>query len=783
MMIPNMPFLPLRPGPQFRTGLLTLLLSVAGTGQAAVNPQVHSQYRGETPLAQLSAGASGSGTLLYYTGDPSRPQLVVQLNHQAGSTDAVAQVYDASTLRTPYIPVQLTTTGVTLPGRLKPTVTLQGHGGWWTSQERPNYNLDIRVFGQAYAMWGESYDPVGGPGGPAAHIQPGDPAVSIRVRPGPSGWPRWDERRLLPGFGNSGYIRYNYAERKCDGPLQQDPGLTPLWPYVAATGGYEQPSGQLRAPLVVDWTKARITHVSELVTVRQQNCSYAIYSVAPVQDGPVNRTDFESPFAFYDLSGAGQGRPNLVLRTERYFPQDRFSTGLDARQAGVPVPRDFQTVRYSWRTAPGDGQWNYKIEVQGSEPYTGTTPLGDGRVRVDAPPYETYPTWVTQRPWPVVTFAAAENTTRRSSEGIYTYSPRELGVPYLLGNALANDPRAFSAIETGFRGEYRFNTRAAPQLYLSSLDGRIHLLGAEGGVWPLGPDRQITVDALGGSRYINHWRLQQGRVRVRELARIGQSLLLLSDHQLAITETTVPEASWTGAPPTTPQNWRAFRTLTGSDVIQPKPDLQAWFGKQPGRTRQYTGVTVGEAHPVPDGLQFDLNVQAIEKRQGTLAIPALDRLAPGRYTIQVTRQGLTVQPQVPARLEGSASAASLTLNTPAWVNVTLRNVGTQVWTGPADLRIGRSAVHHWDTLSLPGRSQQTLRLAWTPLRPGAQPIVLSGIGTELQLGTVEIAPPPARLNDVWQLYRGAAPAEWTVAMLGALTLAGILAGLMIWRRQ
>lgn len=773
--------LPLRLAPFLRAWLWTLLVASA-PGLAAVAPQVHVEYHGELPLAQLTAGASGSGTLLYYTSAPERPQLIVQLDHTVGSTDAVARVYDASTLRTPYIPVQLGATDVTLPGRLKPTLTLIGHGGWWTRAQQPNYDLDILVFGQAYAMWGEGYDQVGGPSGPAARIRPGDPAVSIRVRPDQAGWPRWDERRLLPDFGSSGYIRYNYAERKCAGPLRQDPGLTPLWPYVAETGGYEQPSGQLRAPLVVDWEKARITHVSELVTVRQQNCSYALYSIAPVYAGQLNRTDFESPLAFYDLSGEGTGAPNLVLRTERYFPGDGFSIGLDARLAGVPVSRDFQTVRYSWRTAAGDRQWNYKVEVQGSAPYTGITRLGDGAVRVDAPSYETYPAWVVQRPWPAVTFAAAEGHTRHSSEGIYTYSPRELGVPYLLGNALESDSHAFSNIETGFRGEYRYNTSAAPQLYLSSLDGRMHLLGAEGGVWPVSPDRKITVKALGGGRYINHWRLQQGQSRVKELARLGSTVLLLADHQLEITETAAPEALWVGAPPTTPQSWRAFRTLTGSNLIKPAPDLQVWFGEQPGKTRRYTGVTVGEVSSLPDGLQFDLEVQSARQQLGTLAIPALDQLRPGRYTVRLNRNGWTVKPQVPARLEGSVSTVGFTLNTPGWLSVKLRNVGTQIWKGPADLQIDRSAVYHWNALILPGQSQQTIRVAWTPLSPGSRVVVLTGIGSRLNLGVVTIAPPIARVYDVWRLYRGSAPASWSAALLGVIVLTGIVAGVSLWRR-
>ena len=765
-----------------RCGVLLLgLLGLPALAVPAPLPVVQSRYLGTVPLAQLSAGALGSGTLLYYTTSPDRPKLVVQLDHPAGA-DATARVYDTSTLRGDFVPVTVDGQTVTLPTRLVPALTMRAIGGWWTRAGRPNYSLNFTVYGQAYAIWGEGYSPQSGPSGPSTRIEPGEPAVTVRVRPGPDGWPLWDERRLVPSLGSSGYLRYNYAERKCATPLKLDSGPVPLWPYVAIVGGYEQPSGQMRPPIVVDWVSGHITHVSELVTVRQQNCSYAFYSVAPILAGVRNQPDFESPFAFYDLSGQGQGKPNLILRTERFPARDRFSVGLDRRQRGVPLPKDFQTVRYSWRAAPGDQQWNYKIEVQGFHPYTSRTPLGDGSVTVDAPAYQAYPGWVLGHSWPVVTFAAAESKTRSSSEGIYTYGPRELGLPYLLGNTPQADPGAFSGIEDGFRGEYRYTTTGRPELYFSSLDRRVHLLDAEGGVWPLGPARRLQVDSLAGSRYINHWRLTDGGRRVRELARIGNAVLLLEAGQLSVAQTTAPESLWTGQPPSDPASWKRFTAMTGSAITQPAPDLQAWFGSQGARRFSLSGVQVGELIPLPGGVQFDLQVSSGSRAQGLLRVPALEQRGPGAYTVQYTSAGWSVRPQAPARVQGEATAGGAVLHSPVWLTVRLRNTGTQARTGPADLLVSGTSVKRWDSLEVLGLSEQTLRLAWTPDRSGPVSFVLRQGGLDTALGQATVDQPTQRLSGLWALFSGAASSALLIGLLGGLLLLALLAGWQVWRQ-
>ncbi len=180
-----------------------------------------------------------------------------------------------------------------------------------------NFNLDIRVNGPVITLWAS-----GGETGWAQFIAYGEPNAEIIVRDSDGdGLADWDWRTMLPEFSNRGDYRTTYAERKCDSPLQFDVDPFPTWPFVSGNVGYgfEQLSGVFRPPIVVDWKGGRIEYFSEVVTLRNQNCSYGIHSIERVLPSQMNSPNFEVPFAFYDLSGVGAGYPNLILRTGPHF--------------------------------------------------------------------------------------------------------------------------------------------------------------------------------------------------------------------------------------------------------------------------------------------------------------------------------------------------------------------------------------------------------------------------------------------------------------------------------
>ena len=305
---------------------------------------IHTQFVSEsgTTLEQLSMGGVGQGVILYYRADhdADHPTLAVRLMKEAATSNARADVY-SSTTADPTFTWTMKSGQVAFDGVTGLSITFVSFDGWWVRDGRPNYNLNIQVNGPVYAMWGGSYDfEKKVPTGWTALMQPRQPAVAVEVRdPQHSGEPLWDWRNAL---ANIAYLQTNYAERKCDTPHTYDLGITPLWPYVSGmvkkiglndsvsyqTSGFEQTGTVHAPPIIIDWGIGKITHFSEFVSVRNQNCSYSHYSINALQTDRRNQLDFETPFAFYDLSGEGKGKPNLILRTEHYYAGDPESTGV-----------------------------------------------------------------------------------------------------------------------------------------------------------------------------------------------------------------------------------------------------------------------------------------------------------------------------------------------------------------------------------------------------------------------------------------------------------------------
>ena len=574
---------------------------------------------------QLSAGATGEGTLLYYLPERGfeKPSLVVHLIHEEGAESAVAEVFHAPPDLS-YVPVQFQGDEVILDPALVSVIRIEVLDGWWVRDGLINYNLDIQITGPISAMWGAGYDADLGPQSWAELIQPGQLAASIMVRdPEYSGIPKWDLRLLEPAFPNQGYYRSNYAERKCDTPTEVDLGLSPLWPYVAVEGGYELDNGRLRPPIVVNWNKGEIAHFSEIVTVRNQNCTYSFYSINPLEPDKLNKPNFETPFAFYDLSGEGKGYPNLLLRTQRHPAHDSWMGGLD---------KDMVKIRYSWRNIVGDWHWDYKIEVLGFHPYSDTTSIADGLFQIDAPPYETFPEWVTSKEWPVVTFIDPEYGSYRSSEGLYEWPPADIGLEYVLGWKSTTRPQAFSKIPLGLRGEYRFQRNLTPTLYLTPIDNRVHLLGADAGVWNISGNVVVRLHNLDGGLYINGWTREQLSVNLDEYEEeedpdpqipietlaveeafyhLEGHLLYSSPEEVVLRQADVSSSILDILPPNDQPTWRSFKEQVEPITSQKRDplDFKSWLNDFPGESLIITKARLFDVTARENGFRFVLELQ------------------------------------------------------------------------------------------------------------------------------------------------------------------------------
>jgi hypothetical protein len=679
-------------------------------------PKVEVAYVGTIPLEDLVTGAQGRGDLIYYLPERGKeqPSLVVQLNN--GSAQITAKVYDAPEGLS-YVPISIGEDRIEFTQPLPAIITLTTGDGTWLHEGNPNYNLDVTVSGPIIASWlAERF---------YQRIPRGENAVSIIVRDREKdGLPDWDLRRVLPAFEGSGFLRANYAERTCKTPIEIDKGVSPLWPFVALGGaeGFEQPYGRntLVPPIRVDWTQGRITAFGETVTVRNQKCSYSFYSISPVELGELNATNFESPFAFYDFSGERTNFPNLIMRTDHFPAQDRWSLGLGgAELRGIPLATDFERIRYSWRNAVGDGFWDYKVEVLGFHPYTYETPIGDGIAQIDAPPYERFPNWVVNNPWPLVTFMDAEGSSYRSSEGIYEWAPDALGITYLIGMTDTPNLEVFQTIRSGFRGEYRYRQDLPPHLYLSAIDNRFHLLGADGGRWDIGGGPYITVENLSRGQAIDHWTLYDFTGEAQEhVYDLGDYLLYTDDDGLQFKATSEARVLLTTAPPSDKESWQAFVKLNEQyEPLRRDPlAMASWLESFQGSTLRLQGVSLHDLHVDGDTVRFVLDVSQTATRSGDLTLPDLQDLAAGTYVVTYHKKLQTWQrePATPPEVTGTLSVSELYELTPGLLAIKLTNQGTLDWSGPVSLTVDGLELENWEAVRVIGESEVTLQAEWIP---------------------------------------------------------------------
>ena len=542
-----------------------------------------------------------------------------------------------------------------------PTVRVIGLGGWWTKEDKVNYNLDVQVSGPAQASWGGDQW--------VSLIAPGEKSVEIHTRDiDGDGIPDWDFRSVLPTLPGLGILRSHYAERKCPVRLQPEKGLIPSWPYLTTEGSFEQAVNSLAPPIVLDVSQQRITFFSEVVTARFQRCSYALYTLQPIQWGVNNEVDFEAPFAFYDLSGQGQGYPNLILRTEGFPQGDRWSK---------PGNQEWHRIRYSWRDQMGDGYFDYKVEVMGFHPFNFNTHLAGGQINVDAPSYESFPKWITGNSWPVVTFIDTEGKPYPSSEGIYEWSPLDIGDDYFQGRAQTSNPAAFCCITHGLRGEYRFNQPGPPFLYLSTVDRRLHLVGAQGGIWDLGNGLIMKEMNLDNRSRINGW------VKARRIAHSdpdGKAIfeeetietiyapagfLVYSGHgNVEIKATGVKADEFQVLPPDDPSSWQAFRDMVDPYTASRRDpaDLKTWLSDFPGQATFIHGASITGFTISGSNFHFVLTLEEGYRWTGFDRLNLSGR-APGQYLVESAGDTFVIRPLTPAQI--SLSIASPVEDGPA----------------------------------------------------------------------------------------------------------------------
>jgi hypothetical protein len=683
-------------------------------------------------------------------------------------------------------------------------MVMKALGGYWIRNGHPNYNLNVTIMGPVQAMWGSGPQSGAAPGY-VGQLRVGEPAYRIRIRAGAGGVPQWDLRQLLPSFPGEGVYRTNYAQRECPGRLAWGRSLVRQWPYVRVGGGFLEPSSVIEPPIVLSASTGNLTMFGEVVAVRFERCSYDFYSLKALHYGGINRPDFESPWGLYDLSGRGHGLPNLIIRTQHFASNDAWSVGNDPSVLlGAPLSeRPQEDVRYSWADHPGNLLFDYKIDVFGFHRYPGVVAIAGGRYRVRAPAYRAYPEWVVGQRWPSTTFIDTNGGGYATSEGIYQWPAQSVGARYDRGWSSEPELAGLGPLPVGLRGEWRVGVDSRPWLYVSPVDRRLHLWGAQGGVWNLGDGWSLVESNLTAGTEIDSWRLQYqppvqgaGEKAVRRardatgtpVARVEATLdaldgVLLYSGPDGVRIREVGRQLRSGPrllPPTNHRTWVAFvRTVKSLGAGRNPRHLGSWMAAFTGPEAVWPAASLSEVRPVDGGFVAVLHVR---RANGISHVPGLAAVGVGRWVVRYTqsgaRSGWMVARAVGPRLVAQVRTGRLRALFPGRVQIVVHDTGNTPWFGPVRLTAGGSTLYQ-GTVAVAAGGTARLGFRWSPRQAGPLPVRLSTAAAALWHGTwlvVQTSRPTAGL-----LLAVSAWGTPSAMLAGLLLLCGI--GTLVWRAR
>jgi hypothetical protein len=498
-----------------------------------------------------------------------------------------------------------------------PYLTMSPAGGAWRIGGKADYNLSLSIDGPMRDI------------GPPHVETDGQVDVAARVGGREPGVADWQTYRLVndrhPGWA---YLRFTARQRMPGAPrFKAVPGAIPGFPHFAL--------GAAR----IDWFTINPPPLYFDVTSSEFRLhgfpgfhTGGMYEVNSVTFPP--RTDVETPFVFYAFDPQMR-HAQLVVRAHSMPAGDTFGP--------EPWTMERSTFRYSWKTVD-ETRWAYSLGFAGSHRYAEQVRIGEERLF--SVPWDTLPTWVTSKVWPVVTLVEAVDGYP-GSEGIYFYSAQAYSVWPWLSDTRRRPPDFLAqpilprtdqltadsteSLPVGFRGEYDAASSRPARLYVSPIDHRVHLLNAQGGLWNLGHGWVLRGHNLDRGPHIDGWTRERIAERPDTPTRaaggspvtkaspgiVDEALYALAgfliysgrqgaelrqlDHQPAPVEL---------APPTDAASWRLFRERLAPYRRQPRrpEDLRTWFAHLPGKRLVVADARISDVRPIRGGFRLVLDL-------------------------------------------------------------------------------------------------------------------------------------------------------------------------------
>lgn len=557
-----------------------------------------------------------------------------------------------------------------------PFVTVTPRNGSWLVDGMTNYNLELAfdgIYFQGFGYSGAQTD--------------GITDVTVTVGGDTPGIPDWEVTKLeYDPRPNDGYPRLGMLRRMDDAPaFSVAAPVMPGFPYLGIGGDRPNWFTQNPNPLFFN---LRTMALAAYPFPGFQNGG--MYNVNSISFAP--HVNFEAPFVFYNFDPSNRFA-HLVVRSA-------YSPAEAALGATLPSPRT--GIRYSWKTDDVQ-RWRYGLQLSDFHAYEDLVMLGDTEiVAVEA---TKFPEWVTSRPWRAVTFLEA-TAGYPGSEGIYHYSADYyedwlwlagqttdqsgyVQTP-LLQETTDLTSLASRTLPTGFRGEYMFAHAEPPELYLSPVDGMLHLNGTQGGIWYLGDGMLLRTFDLDSDGVLDAWsreivpaeRDENGLLRatpgdvIEALYDVGGYLVYSGLESVTIVPSDHPSKTLTIAPPTDKESWEDFRTTLRPFEAQRRDptSLQGWLDSFPGSRSDVSGASLANVRITEDGFRFELTLEPDYRATGPDLL-GLEGLAPGKYLIETQDGAFLVAPLSPAQLSLTMRQTAQD-STVASAQVTVDNMGS-----------------------------------------------------------------------------------------------------------
>jgi hypothetical protein len=524
-----------------------------------------------------------------------------------------------------------------------------------------------------------------------------------------------------------------------------------FWPHIGPNLAAPPGPWELAPTLKMDWLSSRfarqgVNHSVIQLTPPEQG--WRIYATESLTKDVVNHLDFENPFAYYDLADDHDGRPELIIRNE-YSPPGSVGEWVRGqfRPRGA-LDQAMEFFRYSWNQ-DNDVYWDYKLSLIGHNVLTNVVSFPD--FDVVSIPYDQYPWILTEKmEWDGATFVQVEADAETSSEGVYDWDD----IPalsrqfiYGIGDELKVGQ---SDIRAALRGEYRLEQFLSPRLYFSPVDHKLHLLGAEAGVWNLDDALRVRYEDMDGDGYFDQWQSTrrsppQGPERtfsdrnpfdeeavderVMKSLQLAAGMLIYADSgQVRLVRTVVEPSLFETLPPRDHDEWLVLGQQLDRHAADFAPDgLLEMASQFQGPTTHIQGATLIDFRLTEDGFRFVLKLQPGFQVTDEANQLDVNDLTDGSYLVAYDGE-FEVQPLTPAQLtvpQGGITSEPLSPQQGSWatIRVVVHNSGLQDATSVpvavyAEQGEGEPSLVGEEEVFVPGEGESVLELAWWPVEAG-----------------------------------------------------------------